>query len=452
MPGDPPPSSGDSAGGDGDWWAPLFGTDELAAATGGRAWVRAMLDAEVALAHASAEAGVVPADAAAEIERGAGSIAIDSLDLARRARASGNPVIPLVATLRRELPERGATWLHFGATSQDVLDTAAMLVADRASGLVDRDLQRLADACAGLAATHRGTLMLARTLLQPALPTTFGAKAAGWLLGVIDARRLLGEATGRLAVSLGGAAGTLAAFGEQGPAVVASLARRLGLAEPLLPWHTARQRVAALGGALATVAGTAAKLTGDVALLMQAEVAEAAEPAPGGSSTLPHKRNPVAATLTAAAARHAAGLVGVLIGSVVAEHERPAGAWHAEWAPLSDLLALAGGAAAHAAEVVGGLAVDPAAMRANLDRVGPTLLSERIVLTLTPRLGRDAAGAVVSGAAAAADFAAALAADPRSGLTPEELAGLLDPGGYLGATDLWVDRALAAHRGELERP
>jgi 3-carboxy-cis,cis-muconate cycloisomerase len=396
----------------------------------------------------------VPADAAAEIEQACADLTPDPAELGVRARAGGNPVIPLVAELHARVPEGSAGWVHRGATSQDILDTAAVLVGARAGRLIDGHLGRLADGCAALAAGHRDTLMLARTLLQPALPTTFGAKAAGWLAGVLDSRRLLAEATGRLAASLGGAAGTLAAFDDRGPDLAAAFAARLGLAEPLLPWHTARQRVAALGSSLAIVAATAAKVTGDVALLMQAEVAEASEPAPGGSSTLPHKRNPVAATLTGAAARQATALAGVLLGSVVAEHERPVSAWHAEWAPLTGLLVLAGGASACAADTVNGLEVDPAAMRANLDRVGPVLLSERLVMALTPLVGRAGAVAAVDEAAVAPDFVAALAADPRvaGALTADELAELLDPAGYLGATGAWVDRALAAHREDGPRP
>jgi 3-carboxy-cis,cis-muconate cycloisomerase len=430
----------------GDLWSHLFGSNDVVAATDGTAWVQAMLEAEAALAAAATDIGIVPAEAAIEIERTCVAFTADPAELGVQARASGNPVIPLVAALRRHLPEPAASWVHWGATSQDILDTAAVLVATRAGRLINGHVDRLAQGCATLAAGHRDTLMLARTLLQPALPTTFGAKAASWLAGVLDARMLLDEATDRLPASLGGAAGTLAAFGDAGPHLVAIFSSRLGLAEPLSPWHTARQRVAALGSALAIVAGTAAKITGDVALLMQAEVAEASDLHSSGSSTLPQKRNPVAASLAQGASRQTAALASVLFGSVAAEHERPVGAWHAEWVPLTDLLVLTGGAAAAAAEMVTGLQVDPIAMRANLDRVGPVLLSERLVLALSPFLGREEAVAAVDDAAAASDFAAALAADPRVGdvLTADELVELLDPAGYVGAAGTWVDRALAS--------
>jgi 3-carboxy-cis,cis-muconate cycloisomerase len=296
--------------------------------------------------------------------------------------------------------------------------------------------------------------MLARTLLQPALPTTFGAKAAGWLVGVLEARRLVDDASSHLSVSLGGAAGTLAAFEAEGPAVLTEFAERLDLAKPLVPWHTSRQRVASLGAALATAAGTAAKITGDIALLMQAEVAEVAVTQPGGSSTLPHKRNPVAAALTDAAARRSAALASVLVSSVVSEHERPLGAWHAEWVPFAELLALSGGAVANAAATVSRLEIFPEAMKANVERIGPVLLSERMMFALTALVGRNMAVSILADATASSDFAAAVAQDPRVAgvLAADRLAELLDPLGYLGATGTWVAQSLAAYRREEPLP
>ncbi|HLH46736.1 MAG TPA: lyase family protein, partial [Acidimicrobiales bacterium] len=282
----------------GDLFGPLAAGDDLLAATSGAAWVQAMLDAEAALALASADVGVVTTGVADEIAAACATLEVDPAELGRAGRGGGNPVIPLVAVLRGSLAEPGASWVHWGATSQDILDTAAALVASRAGHMVGAHLDRLADGCADLAERHRDTLTVARTLLQPALPTTFGAKAAGWLVGTLQARRQVAEATARLPASLGGAGGTLAAFGHDGPAVAARFATRLDLPAALVPWHTARQPVAALGSALAVTTATAAKVTGDVALLMQAEVAEASEPpGRGGSSTLPQKRNPIAATL-----------------------------------------------------------------------------------------------------------------------------------------------------------
>ncbi len=441
-------------------FAPIFVSDELLTATGARAWLQALLDAEAALAAAEADCGVIPAAAAGAIAASCQGSRFDPAVIGREARRDGNPVIPLVAALRAEVPAEARSWVHWGATSQDILDTAAMLVATRAGAAIDADLGRLGDACAGLARSHRSTVMAGRTLLQQALPITFGLKAAGWLVGVDDARDQLRLARARLAVQLGGAAGTLASLGATGPAVLSAFAHRLGLAEPVLPWHTTRQRVAGLAGALGMVAGTAAKICSDVVLLAQTEVAEVAEANPGTSSTLPHKRNPAAAVSAMAAARRAHALVPVLLAGLVAEHERAVGAWQSEWESLSELLALTGGAAARAADVAAGLDVYPAAMALNLAATGGVLLAERVVLTVAATTGdqagaRQAVNRAVSQAVRQAPgaegaFAAALAADPTVSavLSRTEIDELLDPAGYLGATVTWIERALAAHDRE----
>lgn len=298
--------------------------------------------------------------------------------------------------------------------------------------------------------------MAGRTLLQQALPVSLGLKAAGWLAAIMDARAGLGRVLEeRLALQLGGAAGTLASLGDAGPALTGALAARLGLAEPLLPWHTARARIVELGAALGIVAGTADKIGFDVALLMQSEVGEAFEPAApgrGGSSTLPHKRNPVHAVSANAAARQAVGLVSVLFQAMHQEHERAAGGWQSEWQPLRDLLRLAGGAAALVADSLAGLEVDAAAMAANLGRTGGVLLAERVMLRLAPLLGRTEAHGVVERASkvALADksaFADTLLAEDgvAAHLGRAELDALLDPNTYLGASDTYIDRVLAAY-------
>src|SRR5439155_20513674 len=228
--------------------------------------------------------------------------------------------------------------------------------------LVLGDLDGAAAACARLAGEHRATLMAGRTLLQQALPTTFGVKAAGWLVALVEARERLAGVRSRLAVQLGGAAGTLAAFGDDGLGVLRRFAAELELAEPALPWHTDRVRTAELGAALARAAGAVEKVALDVVLLAQTEVGEVAEPAGegrGGSSSMPHKRNPIGAVRARAAARRARGAAGVLLAAMAGEHERAAGAWHAEWQPLSDALALTGGAAASLREGLDGLEVHP---------------------------------------------------------------------------------------------
>lgn len=436
-------------------FAPIFCSDEVLAATDDSAWLQALLDAEAALARAEADSGVIPAAAAEAIAATCQASRFDPLALGRAARPDGNPVIPLVAALRAAVPDSAASWVHWGATSQDILDTAAMLVAGRAVAPIDAALGRAAEACAALARAHAGLVMAGRTLLQQALPISFGLKAAGWLAGLDDARAQLDLARSRLAVQLGGAAGTLASLGSAGPAVLHAYARRLDLAEPVLPWHTARQRVSGLAGALGTVAGTAAKICTDVVLLAQNEVGEVTGSAWGGSSALPHKRNPAAAVSVLAAGRRALALVPVLQAAAVAEHERAIGAWQAEWESLSQLLALAGGAAAGAADVVASLEVQPAAMAANLAASGGLLLAERVALTVAALTG-DQAGArqavtraVEAVAGEAAGFADALGRDPLVGsvLSPANIEELLDPAGYLGASAIWIERALSAHEG-----
>lgn len=347
----------------------------LAQTVDDEAWVRAMLEFEVGLAAAQAELGLVPEAAATRIAAAAEDASFDVAELSRDAGRTGTPAEPLVRALREAAGGETAEWVHHGATSQDAVDTAAMLVAKRAIAQIEPALAAVAGACARLAAEHRATPMLARTLLQPALPTTFGLAAARWLIGIEDAReRLRGAAESRLAVQLGGPAGTLASFGAEGPAVAASLARRLDLVEPALPWHTLRGPVHALGGALDEAVGALGKPALDVVLLAQAEVDEVAEPAAGGrggSSSLPHKRNPIGSVLALAGARRVHAAAGLLSGSMLQEHERAAtGAWHAEWAALREALALTGGVAATVAEVLAGLEVDTERMRENLERSG----------------------------------------------------------------------------------
>ena len=267
----------------------------------------------------------------------------------------GNPVEPLVRALRAEVGGEAAAYVHRGATSQDILDTAASLVSRRALELVLTDLLGVADGCAALADRHRSTLVAGRTLLQQALPTTFGLKAAGWLVGVLEATRILEGARDGLAAELGGAAGTLASLGDRGLAVLSRFASELELPEPVVPWHANRLRVAVLGARLDLTAQTLAKIGLDIALLAQTEVAEVAESSAGGrggSSAMPHKRNPVGAILARACAAQVHGLASVLTGSLAQEHERGAGGWQAEWKPLTDAIALTGGAASTIREVV----------------------------------------------------------------------------------------------------
>ena len=325
----------------------------VAEAVADEAWLRAMLDAEAALARARGRDELAGAIAAA---------ALDPRELGRLAAGSGNPVVPLVAALR----ELAGPEVHRGATSQDILDTAAMLVVRDALAPLREDLGAAADAAAALAAEHRATPMIGRTLLQQALPTSFGLKAAGWMLGLDVAGGRLREF--RPVAQLAGPAGTLDGIG---PEVLERYCEALGLAAPLLPWHTERSRIGELATSLGLACGAIAKVAGDVVLLAQTEVGEVGEAAPGGSSSMPHKRNPVAAVSARACARQAPGLVATLLAAMEQEHERAAGAWHAEWAPLRSLLVSAGSAAAWLRTCLEGLQVDPERMRANLPEGDP---------------------------------------------------------------------------------
>jgi 3-carboxy-cis,cis-muconate cycloisomerase len=443
-----------------DLFGPLFVPDGIREAVGGRAWLQAMLDAEAALAIAEARVGLIPAGEAEAIADCCNANRFDPEEIGREGRAAGNPVPALVRALTNAVPDDAARHVHKGATSQDITDTAAMLVAQRAFDLILAEVDGVALACARLADAHRKTIMAGRTLLQQALPITFGLKAAGWLVAVLEARRqLLTACESRLAAQLGGAAGTLASLGPPGIRVLQEFARELDLAEPVVPWHTARLRIAELGSVLALASGIMYKLALDVVLLTQTEVAEAAEPSEGGrggSSTLPHKRNPVGSVLAAACARRVPPLAETLQAAMAQEHERAAGAWHAEWETLSDALALTGGAAAAMREVMEGLEVRPDRMRENLDATGGLLLAENVTTIAAEKLGRLEAHELVEAAsqrtfANGSTLREELLAEPalREHLTPEEIDAALDPEHYLGSAGAFIDRALDLYHKEV---
>jgi 3-carboxy-cis,cis-muconate cycloisomerase len=443
-------------------FGPIFVPDVFREAVSGRTWLRAMLDAEGALAVAEARVGLIPADAAEAIAECCEASRFDPEEIGQGARASGNPVPPLVRALTErvsEASEVAARYVHKGATSQDLTDTAAMLVTRRALDLILAELDGIAAACARLAEEHRDTLMAGRTLLQQALPTTFGLKAAGWLVAILEARRaLLDVRSSRLAAQLGGAAGTLASLGGSGVSVLREFARELDLAEPALPWHADRTRVAEVGAVLSLVAGVLGKVSLDVILMAQTEVGEVAEPAGegrGGSSTLPHKRNPILSVTAAASVRRVQDLSRTLAGAMVGEHERAAGAWHSEWESLSGALALTGGAAAAAREVTEGLEVHPDKMRENLDATGGMLLAENVTTVAAERLGRLKAHDLVQTACRRAleegkPLREALLENDAFGevLSEGEIDAALDPAGYLGSAGEFVDRALSLYREE----
>jgi 3-carboxy-cis,cis-muconate cycloisomerase len=462
--------------------SPVRAGTEVERVTSDRAWLQAMLDAEAALARAQARLGLVPDQAAETITKTAQADNLDLTGIARRSRESANPVVPLVheltAAVARTDPA-AAEHVHKGSTSQDILDTGLMLLAAGALQVIQRDLERTAGALARLAEDHRDTPATGRTLTQHAVPTTFGLKAAGWHELVRTAGdRVHHLLTSGLPVQLGGAAGTLAGYLEhariqhRGAApfdqarcvdeLLAAFAGETGLAEPTLPWHTLRIPIADLAATLTLVTGALGKFALDVQSLSRTEVSEVAEPAAAGrgaSSAMPHKRNPVLATLILAAALQAPATAAVLTQCMLAEDERPAGAWHAEWQPLRECLRLAGGSAHTAAELAAGLAPAPDRMLANLAITGSLVVSERLAAVLAAHLGKVPAKNLLSQASAEAARTGKPLGDilrrlpeVTNHLTDTDLDSLLDPTRYTGAAGALVDRALRRARGPAAAP
>lgn len=447
---------------------PMFSTSRMREAFGDRARVQGMLDMEAALARAEARVGLIPTSAATAIAAHCRAEHYDFAALGSAAAFAGNVAIPLVKALTeavaREQPD-AARHVHWGATSQDVIDTGLMLQLRAALDLVDADLARLAHAVGALAATHARTPIAGRTLLQQALPTTFGLKLAGWLSALTRDRVRLRELRPRaLALQFGGAAGTLAALGDQGLEVAAALAADLDLALPDIPWHSHRDRVAEIATTLGLLSGTLGKIARDIMLLMQTEVGEVLEPAAPGrgtSSTLPHKRNPIGTTAAAAAALRVPGLVATMLSAMVQEHERAAGGWHAEWETLPEIFLLADGALANLVQVVQDLEVDTVRMRDNLDATRGLLLAEAVTTELVPHLGRMAAHRVVERACQRAIAGQRHLRDvlaeqdeTRAWLGDDVLARIFDPRQYLGLAELLVSRALgtAEYLGDRRPP
>lgn len=421
--------------------------------------VQGMLDFEAALARAEARVGLIPREAVAPIEAACCADSYDFSALAQAIATAGNSAIPLVKALGKRIaaasPE-AERYVHLGATSQDAMDSGLVLQLRAAIGLIEADLAALGDALAEQAERHAGTPLAGRTWLQQATPVTLGMKLAGLLGAVTRHRQRLAELKPRLlCLQFGGASGSLAALGEQAWPVAEALAVELSLNLPDQPWHTQRDRLVEFASLLGLVAGTLGKLGRDLSLLMQTEAGEVFEPAApgkGGSSTMPHKRNPVSAAVLIGAATRAPGLVATLFAAMPQEHERSLGLWHAEWESLPELCCLVSGALQHALLVVPGLEVDAARMRRNLDLTQGLVLAEAVSIALAQRIGRDAAHhlveqccrqAVKEGAHLRAVLGAC--AEVTAELSAAELDRLLDPAHYLGQTRRWVDRALAEH-------
>lgn len=422
--------------------------------------IQRMLDFEAALAHALAAEDVIPAGAPAVIRKACEASRIDRKALSAAARNAGNLAIPLVKQLTAEVAAMdadAARYVHWGATSQDVIDTGMVLQLREAIALISVELGELADALAGLVHQHRDTAMMGRTWMQHALPITFGLKAAGWLDAVMRHQQRLHELRARIAVlQFGGAAGTLASLGNRGLPVADALARALDLELPHLPWHAHRDRIAECATMLGLLTGTLGKIARDLSLQMQTEVAELAEPsAPGrgASSTMPHKRNPVACAAVLAAATRVPGLVATMLSAMDNEHERALGGWQAEWDTLPEIATLCSAALTHLRDVIEGLKVDAVRMRANVDLTRGLVMAEAVSLALAARIGKSHAHELVEAACHRAierdqGLLDILREDAQvTGILPaNELEKLFEPLAYAGEAGALVDRVLAAHR------
>jgi 3-carboxy-cis,cis-muconate cycloisomerase len=417
-----------------------------------------MLDFEAGLARAEATVGIIPSGAAGTIAKACHASAFDVPSLAQAATKSGNLAIPLVRALTAEVAkadEKAARYVHWGATSQDVIDTAAMLTLRAGIEALIADLARAIEGFARLAQKHRNTAVVARTWLQHALPMPFGLKLAEYAATLDRSRRRLRRLRAEtLALQFGGAAGTLAALGDKGWEVAEKLAEALQLPLPEAPWHSHRDRFAEAASVLAILAGSCGKIARDVQLMMQTDVAEAFEPSAegrGGSSTMPHKRNPVAAASALAAATMAPNLAATIFAAQVGDHERSAGPWHAEWPTLPALLLVSSGALASILDIAEGLEVDVARMRANLDATGGLIMAEAVAMALAEKIGKQEAHHLVEAACKKAvaekkGLREVLSKDQKvmAHLGAEKIKKLFEPMAYQGVSQALIDRLLAS--------
>jgi 3-carboxy-cis,cis-muconate cycloisomerase len=439
---------------------PMFSTDAMQRVFSDRACIQRMLDFEAALARAEAAHGVIPAAAVAAIAGCCDVAQIDLSALAQTAASAGNLAIPLVKQLTARVAQvdaDAAKYVHWGATSQDAIDTGLVLQLRDALDHIDADLAQLAEALAQLARRHQQTLVVGRTWMQHALPTTFGLKAAGWLDAVLRHQdRMTALRSRALTLQFGGAAGTLASLGTHGLQVAETLAAELGLMLPDAPWHAERDRVAEVATVLGLLTGTLGKMARDISLHMQTDVAEASEPVAagrGGSSTMPHKRNPVGCAVALAAAVRVPGLVSAMLSGMVQEHERGLGGWQAEWDTLPQIVQLTAGALQQMRQAASGLTIDTERMRRNLDATHGQIMAEAVTLALGGKIGRMAAHQLVERACRRADSSGrhlreVLAQEPQvtAELSAGELDRLLDPAGYTGEAAAFVDRVLQTHQ------
>ncbi|MCB8961006.1 MAG: adenylosuccinate lyase family protein [Ardenticatenales bacterium] len=431
-----------------------FATSEMAAIFADQQTVAYYLEVERALARVQAELGLIPAEAAAAIEAGARLERLDWAALLAGIPAAGVPTIPLVQQIIAAVGPAGE-WVHFGATSQDIMDTALVLQLREALTIVERDLAELKVILTGLARSHRDTVMVGRSQLQQALPITFGLKAAGWLSMILRHQERLAQLKPRLLVGqFSGAVGTLASLGGSGLAVQASLCAALGLGQPLIGWHTARDNLAELAGFLGLVSGTLAKIGYDIALLAQNEVGEATEayaPGRGGSSTMPQKRNQLSPQKMMVTGRLTRHQVALMLEAMVNDHERGTGIWPVEWAALPEAFRLTAVGLAEGRKLLASLQLNPERMAANLALSQGTLLAEAIMMALAPHVGRATAHhllqeAVAHTVAQNRDLASILVEmdSVTRWLNPAEIRRLTDPAHYLGTAGQMIDNVVRA--------
>jgi 3-carboxy-cis,cis-muconate cycloisomerase len=438
--------------------APLLSSRAMRAVCDDTAHLQHMLDFEAALARAEAAVGVIPASAVAAIEAACKADQFDLAALADAATRSGNLAIPLVKTLTAKVAKadtEAARYVHWGATSQDVIDSATMLGLRAAIDALLADLDRAIAGFAALAVKHRNTAVVARTWLQHALPMPFGLKLAEYASALHRSRlRLKRLRAEGLALQFGGAAGTLAALGDKGLVVAEQLAKELQLPLPDAPWHTHRDRIAEVASVLAILSGSCGKIARDVSLMMQTDVGEAFEPSGegrGGSSTMPHKRNPVASASALGAATMAPNLAATIFAAQIQDHERSAGPWHAEWPTLPTLLLVTSGALAAVVDIAEGLEVDAERMLLNLDRTHGLIMAEAVTFALAEKLGKSDAHHLVEAATKRAiaekkHLRDILTADPMvsAQLNAAAIAKLFEPMDYQGVSQALIDRMLAS--------
>jgi 3-carboxy-cis,cis-muconate cycloisomerase len=437
---------------------PLFGSAAMSEVFSDAARLQRMLDFEAALARAEARCGVIPDAAAQAIASKCKAELIDANALAAATAESANPAIPLVKQLTALVAKHdpdAAQFVHWGATSQDANDTGLVLQIRDAFKILEADLSTLCSSLAKLAQKHRSTPIAGRTLMQQALPTTFGVKVVAWLDGMNRHRDRFAETRERtLVLQFGGAVGTLAALRDKGLQVAKALAAELHLALPAMPWHTQRDRIAEVATTLGLCTGSLGKMARDISLHMQTEIAEVSEPVGdnrGGSSAMPHKRNPVSAAIVLSAATRVPGLVGTMLSAMVQEDERGLGNWHAEWETLPEIFRLTAGALHQMATIVPHLEVDEARMRHNLDATQGLIFAEAITMAMAAYIGKADARKLLEESiqqtrTSGKHLREVLSQNPNvtAHLTSAELDRLFAPENYLGVAEEWVDRVIAA--------